>query len=234
MNDLATREKVAQYFVEDPKTKSVIFIGDKLEVYIPKRYETYKCLVVEDNVFTLGMFDMTINDELETGYCLAAHIVMCPSSVGSTTIDGEAYVVATLVHGDIFIKSTEVVKNPQLAYVIFKEFIYIGNRPKFIGYDDTAFIFDTVQQISGINFHVDKVVFEIMFSQLFRDQDDITKIHRLTDMQRTPIALPLRAVAHAATTTTAKLVGSFFGDCVNSAIINQNDAQNELENILRQ
>lgn len=233
MNDLTTRQAMAQYFKKDPKTKRVIFTGDKLDIFIPKRYETYKCLVIEDSIFTLGIFDMVINDTIKTGFSLAAHISIHPSSIDTTTRDGEPYVVATLVKGDVFMKTTEVVKNPQLAYVIFKEFIYIGNRPNYISYDDTAFIFDGVQQISGINFHVDKVVFEIMFSQLFRDQDDITKIYRLTDMKRPPIALPLRAVAHAATTTSAKLIGSYFGDCVNSALINQNHDPNELENILR-
>ena len=225
---------IQKYLKVDPKTKKTIFIGDKMEIFIPTRYETYNLLSVDEQVKVLGIFDITINDTIETGFLLPAPIIMEPSSTESITgEDNMTYMKATLFKNDVFMTNTNVVKNPQLAYVIFKEFVFLGNRPKFIKHDDLATLFLRVEQVNGIDFKVNHVVFELMFGHLFREEGRVNKFYRHTDMKKDPVFLPLRAVSHAATNTSSKLVGSYFSDGINSSLVNYAEENSDLEDLLR-
>ena len=222
-----------QFFNKDDKTKEVKFTGDRLDVYIPRRYENHDSLTVRDTILTLGIFDMVINNSIHVGYYLPAYIGMIPSEVDDVSYQGEPCVKATFYKDDIFIKNTNVVRNQGIVYIIFKEFVSLGKQPSFISYRDSAFMFDSAQKVCGVKFPVDHVIFEILFSHLYRDLDQVTIPYRNTDMTKIPVRIPLTAVAHATTSTTAKLVGSYFENGVNSALVNQSDESSDIENLLR-
>jgi len=221
-----------KYFKID-KTDAVIFIGNKLEIHIPKRYENHGCVEIGEEVKTLAIFDMIINDSVDTGYFLPAHICIIPTNIETVNINNKTYFKLTLYKGDVFIKNINVVKNPQLAFVMFYEFIFLGNMPKFIDYNKSAFIFDKVKDICGINFRSNKVVFEIMSAHLYRTENDLTQPYRLTDMKNEPVNIPLRAVTHAATSTSSKLIGSYYSSAINSALVNQANESSQVEDLLR-
>lgn len=213
--------------------KSVIFTGDTLEILIPKRYESYGCLEIQSTISTVGIFDMILNEKDHVGYFLPAHIVIEPSAIENIVLKDDAYVKATLHNGDVFIKSSIIIKTQQLAYVIFKEFVMLGNMPKFISYNDCAFLFDSVQKVCDLRFEANRVVFEIIWAHLAKDPHNIMVPYRLTKMDEPPNLIPLREVAHAAESTTSKLIGSYLGDSINSALVNPTDKPSELEDILR-
>lgn len=222
-----------KYFVKDHKTKQVRFMGKRLDVYIPKRYKNHGSLVVQETIITLGIFEMVIDETITVGYMLPAHIGMVPTETAEVSYKGQPCVHAVFYTNDLFIKSTEVVKNQGIAYVLFKEFVDLGKQPDFISYQQSAFMFDGIQRVSGVRFPVDHAIFEIIFSHLYRDLDQVTIPYRNTEMVKAPIRIPLSAVAHAATSTTAKIVGSYFDNGVNSALVNQADEPSSIENILR-
>lgn len=221
-----------KYFKEN-KNNSITFVGDKLEILIPKRYEQHGCLEITEEVKTLSIFDMIINDTIHCGYFLPAHIYIIPTNVENVLIGNKQHIKLTLFKGDVFIKNINIVKNPQIAFVVFYEFIFLGNTPKFIDYDKSAFLFDSVQEICGINFRSNRVVFEIMSAHLYRTEQDLMKPYRLTDMRKKPIAIPLRSVNHAATSTSSKIIGSYYSAAINSSLVNQADEPSKVEDLLR-
>ncbi len=219
-----------KYFTR--KKDTVIFTGKRLEIFIPLRYKTHGCLEVGEVVKALAVFDMTI-DGKPSGYLLPAKITIEPTDIEDVFVDGQKYQKLTLYSGDVFIKNTIIVSDNHLAYVVFYEMIYGGNMPKFIGYNELPFVFDTVSAITGISFPTDHVVFEMMSSVLHRDPNDLNVLYRHTDMMKPPRNIPLRLVSHASLSTTSKIVGAYAGDGMDNALVNASDHHSEIEDLLR-
>ena len=223
------------YIEINQKTKRVKFIGDRLDIFIPMKYSepSMNVLNIGDEIETLAIFEMVINNSIECGYYLPALITIVPSEILYITHNGESCLQLILYKDDVFMKSTRVDKNQGLAYLIFKEFIDLGNQPGFIKYMDSAFMFDDVEKVNGVNFRVDHSIFEIMMSNLYRDPADISTLYRNTTMSGLPLRIGLNQVAQAATSTTSKIVGAYMDAGINSALVNQVEEPSTIENILR-
>lgn len=216
------------------KNKVIRFIGNKLIVRIPKRYEIYGCLKIQQEVHTLGIFELIINDKIEKGFFLPAIAIMIPSDIQMVNIENETYYELTFEKNDVFMKSSYVVQNQALSYVIFKEFISVGKLPKFINYQNAPLMFDTLQKITGAKLTSNSVIYEIIFAYLYRNKKDIMKPYRLTNMKEEPVFIPAKDVAHSAISATGRIVGSYLNDCITSVIVNEAENNSEIEDILRQ
>jgi hypothetical protein len=228
------RPELKQYFKLSPDKKYLIFIGEQMDVLINERYEGRGCLALENGVVrTLGIFDATINETIEFGVLIPAIIRMQPTLTEKVADGKYTYLKATFYKGDVFC-ATSVVRNPQFSYVMYYEFIYIGAQPKFLNYETIFTLFDVAQEVTGSNFKVAHTVFEVLYSYPYRSQKDIRTQYRLSDKKQPPVFVPLREVAHITSSTTSKLVGSYFSNAIDAALINEADQPTELEELLRQ
>ena len=223
---------VEQYF----KTVKgrVLFIGDTLEIFIPTRYEMHGCLEIGDTVTTLGIFDLVINGKIKYGFELPAKLSIEHSHIEMVMRNGTRFVKLTLRTNDVFMSSTNVVKDESLAYVVFYELVYGGKHPEYMGYEGMATIFNTVMDVTGIRFPTDKATIELFPSALYRDAEDLNTPYRLSKGSGAPTVLPLSLVSHAASSTTARIVGSYHDDGVDASLVNAATTQSEIEDLLRQ
>lgn len=221
--------KVLQYHQDG----RINFTGTSMTVKVSKRFETYGMLSVTETVHTLAIFEIQIDGGEPKGFFLPATIEMVPSDVVYVTEDGRDFALLTFKKGDLFMKSNRVVKRPYLAYVIFTEFVEKGYIPSFINYEQRAFLFDIVQEITGSSIPAEHAVFELIFAHLNRDEDNVQIPYRLTDMKKPPVQLGLKDVAHATTSTTAKLSGGYLADSLTVALLNNNENTSPIEELLR-
>lgn len=227
------RSTFERYFKTNSKGE-VIFVGDELKIYIPKRYEEKQFTQITSEISTIGIFRMIANGKDEIKFLLPAFIKIRPSGIDTETIGEDRYAVATLVKNDVFMVTNEVLQTEKIAYLIWNEFIYWGNTPSWMTYLDVMNMFKTLQKVTGLKFGVPPVVFEILISHLARTKRSLDEEYRLTDMHEYPSFIPLHAVAHAATSVSARMIGSYFDDSVNVSLIQEEGKPSELENILRQ
>lgn len=227
------RSTFERYFKTNSKGE-VIFVGDELKIYIPKRYEEKQFTQITSEISTIGIFRMVANGKDEIKFLLPAFIKIRPSGIDTETIGEERYAVATLVKNDVFMVTNEVLQTEKIAYLIWNEFIYWGNTPTWMTYLDVMNMFKTLQKVTGLKFGVPPVVFEILISHLARTKRSLDEEYRLTDMHEYPAFIPLHAVAHAATSVSARMIGSYFDDSVNVSLIQDDGKPSELEDILRQ
>jgi len=227
-----TREEYDRYFKINSKNE-VIFIGEKLEVFIPERYKDKELMTVTSDISTIAIFHMVVDDKITVKYFLPAFIKIVPSSIDIVLIDEERYVKATLVKNDVWMANRELLRVEKVAYLIWNEFIYWGNIPKWMSYEDVLQLFQTLQDVTGLNFDVPSVVFQTIVSHLARSQKNLDEQYRLTDMKEPPQFIPLHSVAHAATSVTARIIGSYFDDSINVSLLQDKGQTSELEDILR-
>ncbi len=224
--------EVAKKFSQKDKDGPVIFEGDLCEVSILKKFEQYGCLFVQESVKTLGVFDMVV-DGAQSGMFLVSHIEMFPSDVVNDNSNDRPMVKLIFKKGDTFMKTTNVVVDSKLAFIVWMEYIKFANTLKAISYEQQAFIFDKMCKTSGIGFPVDHATYEAIFAHLTRDPYDFSIAHRNGKMDGDFRRIPLNEVAHAATSTTSRIVGSYFNEGVNASLVNANDDVSPIENILR-
>lgn len=229
MRDPSILKKFSQKDASSP----VIFTGDTCIVRILEKFEGLGCLQITDTVKTIGIFDMEV-DGVTSGMLLAANVEMVPSEVTAVEIDGIRYVQCIFRKGDVFLKTTETVVEEKVAFYVWLMYVKYGQMLKAMTYSDQAVFIDKVCATCGISFPVDHVVYEVIFAHLTRAIDDFTVLYRNTDMRGDFRRINLNEVAHASRSTTARIIGSYFKEGINSALTKPSTSSSMIEDVLRQ
>lgn len=225
--------KLTPYFEQDTKEKCVRFIGDKLEIFIPMRYQLKNYLAIEDKISALGIFSMKVNDSIEGGLQLPAVIQIDPVETYEATINDVKYLVCVLTKGGKIMTSTEVLQDDKVGYFMWTEYLSLGRMPEFIDYEGTATLFDDLREVTGRGIDVDSAIIGIILAQMNRDPDDINIFYRHTRMLKKPFLVNLRNVGYGPSSTHARVVGSYSDDGRNAALLNQSDQNHKLEDFFR-
>jgi hypothetical protein len=213
---------------------TMVFNGKKLEIFIPTRYEMHDCLIIEDSIKTIGFFDMVINGSIKSGFKLAAIVEIEPSEIEQVTKGTQTFLKLTLYQGDTFLASTTYVENSKLTYVLFYEMTYSGNYPDFTKPEDLVTIYDYITTTTGMVFHTNHAILEMIASQLTRDSSDIATLFRHTDMNRKPKVMGLHSIAQIATSTTGKINGAWMKQGMHSVLAGDASQENsDIEDLLR-
>ena len=215
---------------------TMIFDDELLECYVPTRYsaEGVGLCNVQEYVSCFGVFECVVNKDKHFGLVLPCMLHMLPSSSRRAVIDDIEYNVFEFQKGDKFLITRTALKEDYLAYAMYNEFMTMGRFPKFLDYNNTAFLFDTAEKVCGVNLKTPHSIFEMIYAHLARDKKDLTKKYRHTDMKDLPYFLGTKNVSVALDSTSSKLLGSYFSDGLNSALLNPVENQSPLEDLLRQ
>ena len=226
-------DEVMQFKDDD----SIVYKGNRdLHILIPQYYKSFQMIKVSDSVQTLGIFPMWFENDIDKKqFFLPAMVTMCPSEIVYTTKDGEEYVYCTFRKGDTFIKSKFVVKAEFIAYALFSMYLEKGRIPSLITYDAETFMFDIVANVTGSKISkFNHAIFELIYSHLARDPNNIQTPYRLTDMKEPPKILNLTDLPHITQTVTAKLESGYMAASINQALTNEVTTSSPLEELLRQ
>lgn len=224
---------ISPYFKYDEKKHTMTFIGDTLEIRIPKRFDAYGLLNITDVVECLGIMDLIIDGTYNAHLHLLALLTVEPSEVSVKMIEGQEYQILTLYNGDRFISNTVVVKNQSIVYALYVEFITRGNIIYTMGYQDLIWLFDSVKQMCDTSLPVDHAIFEMLYAHLARDGQDKFKQYRHTDMKAPFEFVGLKSVSFAPDSTTARLLGAYYADGEMASLLHTNEDRQVFEDLLR-
>ena len=224
---------LAQFFEQDDKEQCVRFIGDKLECFIPMRYQNENYLVISNEIQSLAIFSIRINDTIDGGLQLPALIRIDPSDTYETTIDDEKFLVCVLTKGRRIMCSTSVLQIERIGYFVWREFLSLGHFPKYITYQNVNSLFDDMREIAGRGIGANHVIMELVLAHLFRDAKNLNVKYRHTDMIDPPAHVTLRDVSYGPSTTHSRMFGSYSDTGRNAALLNQSDTNSELSDLFR-
>ena len=233
LNPLTHIKDISPFMETDPKTGKVTFIGETLEIRIPQRYEVYDLLMIEDKVTSLAVFDMIIDGKFQTTLNLLATITISPSDQGTMTYDNVPYLVLFLNKGDVFMQTSDLVRNPGIVYAMWIEFVTQGKLLYTYKYDDLAMMFDQVRLCCGRGLGVGRSIFEAVMAFLCRDPQNVFVPYRLSKRDKPFEFIALRDVSNAPTGTMARLTGSYFDDALTASLRYEITEHQPYEDILR-
>ena len=226
-------KSVKKFFKRDNEKRTITFIGNSLEVRIPKRFETYRMLEITDVIKALGIVDLVIDDKFQCSLNILGRITIIPSRYEEIVLKDIPYLVAYLEHGDIFIKDINIEQQDSVIYAVFNEFVTRGKPLYTFTYTDFALVFDRVKQFLGRGLGVDRAVFELIIAHISRKQDDLFKEYRHTDMKEPPTFIDLNNFSLAPTTTSSRMMGSYFDDGLTASLITTSKENAPFENVIR-
>lgn len=167
---------------------TVFFIGDTMEIYIPKNFFDLKMATFQGNMIqTLGLFQFIVypddNRKSESG---ESHYLTLPMNIKfqfenffNTKKDNMDFKVFILKKGNIFTEHENLEKSAEnTKNFIFK--INSGKIPNDIPYDEIMKIYLESLTLNGVNLGNPACLYEVKLAELYRDPKDETIPFRKT------------------------------------------------------
>lgn len=208
------------------------------KIHVPERFTAKKLAVIGSEVFVFGFFPIIMEDEYYAVNNTIAMMRIRPSSTERVVVDGNPYFEFSFEPGDKVIYTTALVVTDTLTYYMYDEFVAKGNIPWYMNYFDIANMFETAVEHAGVNLGSRSVI-ELIISTITRDPLDMTRLYRhiLQSFEyatvNPPVVIPFRSVIWNTSDTTSKLNGAFFSEGINSALVNESESVEMLEELYR-
>jgi hypothetical protein len=209
-----------------------------LHIHVPETFRSKGILTMGEEVVTMGYINML----LETGeygiYTAAAMLRINPTRTAMIEIDGTMY-YDFFEAGTTVIKSLEVFKDDLLLYNLVDEQISRGRMAWYYGYEDLADYFVDIRYYTGTSLTTVRSAGEMIIAQSARlstKNSEPLRYHLtkagVNEMARMRF-LPLRNVSVGAVGFTAKFMGSYMDDGIDSQLIADGGKSSALEEVLR-
>lgn len=218
--------------------KSIVTRGG-CKIYIPMRYAERDLATVSNNVRIIGIFCIVLPTG-EYGVSTAmAQMDITPVSTNQVTVDGVDYYEFEFEPGGTVIAYRSLVMNDNLPYRVYNEFVATGNIPWYFSYEDVGKLFVSSQHHAGVRLAANHQVLEMIAAAISRSEENRRQHFRLSIDKRsdltkkTPAFIALRAISLTADTTTARLMGSYFDDGLDSALTHPSEKSDDIEKLLR-
>lgn len=231
--------KVHAVLKELPDGRLVTTKGCK--IYTPVAYSDGGLASVGIETWIVGIYAIVADDGKSYGVSMVnAMMRIEPTTTLKVDIDGDQFYEFVFEPGAVVCSDTMLVKIDTITFRIYDEIVAKGRVPWFLTYDDLGKLFNTAQYHAGASVGGQREVTELLISMIARDPKDRTKYYRSTvkspadSLLRPPAYIPLRSVVYQATDTTTKLMGSYFPDALQSALVTPSERVERIENLLRQ
>lgn len=208
-------------------------------IHIPERFLEKKLAVLGEDVLTVGVYAICVEDKYYGVSTLNASLKIRPSKITTIRIDDVSYLEFTFEPGSIVFTEDQIVRNDALVYRIFDEIYAKGRVPWYLNYNDLAKLFETSDEYAGVSLNRARAVLEMIAASISRDPKDRTMYYRQAVqsaeeiMTYPPDVIPLRSVTYGASNTTAKLMGAYWSDGRDAALVNPSENVERIEELLR-
>lgn len=213
--------------------KQYVFTGNSLEIFVNRKFEAAGFLWMGETVKTIGVFDMLINGSIESGLMLPSVVEIVPDEISDVNIGGQEFVKLTLEKGSVFLTDNTYVEYGNIAEILFGEFNMRGRYPKFIEYEDTGFIWESIGSVTGVHYATSQSIFEMMAAYSARDKDDISIQYRHTSRKKPPKYIGYFDVTNLAESMSGRLNGAYAREGLNACLANASDTVSPMEEVLR-
>lgn len=210
------------------------------KIYFPSRYEEQGLAVIGSLTELLGFFAIVYDNNTYGVFKILAKIKTRPDEISTVKINGESYLEFTYNPNSTVIENTEVVQDSGLLYDTWNEFISKGKVPWFFSYRDLSSLYINSKHYTGVQLGANHVIWEMLAANISRVRGNLEtqyrhSIKKMEDLIKSPPTIvKLNSVTYGTSNTTSKLIGSYWEESVNSALLNPSKSKENIETLLRQ
>jgi len=168
------------------KTKEVIITKPYVEVHLPFKYFGHRIAeVIGNEIETFGLFNVYVWETYDyettkpTSYFFKfpSKIRTIPSSFEDKTIDGKKMRVLSYSQNDVFIKTTDIQLDSDVARHML-DIVFNAYLPDLIPYNEIHSFWSEVNRFNGVKPAASEAVLEIIVSEICRDPHDPSRPFR--------------------------------------------------------
>lgn len=228
-------ERVRKALHADKKDQTIVAL-EPVTIYFPKHWMESGMGHIDDRFNVMAFFAIVVDGHFCSTDAMAI-MPLTPDEVNTIKIDDGDYYELKWEKGGVICPNRFLVKDGGAAYEVFLEFISKGKTPWYMSVERLANLFRTAKLHAGANLAADPSILSNFTAFRCRDMKNPKKYFRETlqtqsDLDTRPQVNSLNSVAGNATNTTAKLLGANFSEGVVSAVINQSQNNEALEDRL--
>lgn len=218
--------------------KDQVYAKKDLEIHIPKRYAQKALAVLGEQNYCVGIFPIVIDDKYAV-MNLMSLIHLGASTIREVLIEEVEYYIFSFQKGYEVFAERDVVRDDNMTFNVFDEFISQGNIPWFIDYLDLANLYTTSDIYADSRMVYYQFPYEIMVSLISRSPKDRMKLYRYLlntdkDLSIRPDYTQLKSVMYMSKSTVNKLAGSYMDEGVVSALVYPSQHVEKIEKLLRE
>ena len=208
------------------------------KVIFPKHYLDGPLGGIDERYNVIGIFAIVMGDTYGVSKVISK-IPFTPDETNRVIIDGDHYIELSWGAGSIICPNSNLVVNDKLAYEVYNEIVQKGKTPAYFNTVDLCTLFDSALKYANANLRTDHSILEIYTASRVRLASDRASYAREHYRKQSDITeldvdvIKLASVAFGATNTTARILGSYTGEGLNSALVNQATQKEEIEELLR-
>lgn len=226
--------------------KKELYIGEDrrmytrvdLEIHIPARYrERNLASISGDGTYILGTFGYVAKGRYAVSV-VTSMVRITPNDTSTRTVDGDDYLVFHFKANSSVFYSADLVVQKTLVYYVYAELMLKSKIPWYMDYFDLSKIFENSKQYSDM-YLAHPAIIEMMMSTVARNPNDISQFYResvqsLSEVTTNPPTIvPFESVPLNTHSTITRLIGAYFPDGINSALINTSERPDRIEVLLR-
>lgn len=229
----------------DRVSASYTYRGDKcvvtkpLSVIFPERWIGKDLAEMGDVVHLIGYFCVVDQDGHYGAMMIPAIVRTSPSRVSKTLIGDDPYIVMEYDKGSDLIVNMNVVRDDNLVYYIYSEFMEKARIPFYIDMVAASKLFNETKKYNGFSLGYDPAALEYLTSFMYRDPEDIGRPYRHRDQAKKNIGIVPPAIIGLNDVTTGsnnfitKVTKSYTTAGITSALNNPAVRAERIETMLR-
>ncbi len=225
--------KVSSAFVY--KDKAVI-AKQACKIMIPSRYFDAGIAVTDPEVFSLAVFAIIVEDKYYATSFAIAMMRLMPTDRYEVMVDDEAYTIFEFDKGATVTPNRNLVVVDMLIYDPWELLMSQGNVPWFIGEEDLAQVFVEARKWTGVKLGANPAIIQMIVATVMRTKGNLKKQfrHSLIDNPKAQAeSVALRSIVHGPSNTFSRINGPYFGEGLPTALVNQADRSEPLEEMIR-
>lgn len=206
---------------------------DDFRIIFPYRYRDKKFITFSNNVNLMSIYAIVDDNNNYAVVCAPIVLSYMPFQLEPPfTIGDVKYEALVFKKDNIVIPDNNAVVTDSVLYGIFDEIYIKGNIPWFLSYDDLVNILSKSKQYAGNGIGSNPLPFEIISALITRVSKDKTKYHRLF-LTEPYEYVGLNNIYYSYDNTGARLVGSYFGTEIGTALVDPETKTTKTSDILR-
>lgn len=225
--------------------KSFTKVADKyvatkpLKVLFPERWIAKDLAEIGDVVHLIGYFCVVDESGNYGAMTIPAVIRTSPDRITKTSINGEIYTVLEYDKGSDLIVNTKVVRDDNLVYYIYSEFLEKARVPFYFNMSQATKFFDKTSKYNGFPLGYDPAALEYLVGFMYRDPDNISNPYRSRDNAKNdlknipPAMIGLNDVTSGSNNFITKVTKSYTTAGITSALNNPSIRAERIETMLR-
>ena len=210
----------------------------QVAIHIPERYTENGLATIGSETYIIGIFAIASEGAFGVS-SVCAPMRITPSIINDIMIGEEPGIEFIFEPGDTVFADLALVAQDTMLYKVYLEFVAKGNVPWFMNYDDILGIFAAAEHHNGVKLGANDAILEMIISTMCRSPVDRSIYYRHfvktreQVKQAPPDYIAFRSVTYGATNTTAKLIGAYFDDGLDSALAFPSKRKETIEELLR-